>query len=103
VHNCCTVPKILINISIYDLLFQKQFFISAGSNTAHRNFLEWFTETAMFTTFINDKIQNGIDSNDVFELRCSEFSLELSKSKRKSKTLQSMKALGGRLKEWAVS
>jgi len=84
-------------------MFQKQFFISAGNNTAHRNFLEWFTETAMFTTFINDKIQNGIDNNDVFELRYSEFSLELSKSKRKSKTLQSMKALGDRLKEWAVS
>jgi len=65
--------------------------------------LEWFTETAMFTTFINDKIQNGIDNNDVFEVRYSEFSLELSKSKRKSKTLQSMKALGDRLKEWAVS
>lgn len=95
--------KFIKVIDINIVTFQKQFFINAGSNTAHRNFLEWFTETAMFTTFINDKIQNGIDNNDVFEVRYSEFSLELSKSKRKSKTLQSMKALGDRLKEWAVS
>ncbi|XP_015372919.1 PREDICTED: DENN domain-containing protein 2A-like [Diuraphis noxia] len=83
--------------------FQKQFFIDAGINTAHRNFLEWFTETAMFTTFLNNKMHNNIDKKDVFECRCDEFSNELSKIKRKSKTLQSMKAIGDRIKEWAVS
>lgn len=85
------------------LFFQKQFFIRAGINTSHQNFLEWFTETAMFTSFINDKIHNNVNSMDVFEQRCTEFSLELSKVKRKSKTLQSMKALGDRIKDWAVS
>lgn len=83
--------------------FQKQFFIRAGINTAHQNFLEWFTETAMFTSFINDKMHNNVNSIDVFEQRCTEFSLEFSKVKRKSKTLQSMKALGDRIKDWAVS
>lgn len=84
-------------------MFQKQLFINAGSNTAHRNFLEWFTETAMFTTFINDKMHKNTDHKDVFEQRCDEFSLELNKIKHKSKTLQSVKALGDRLKDWAVS
>ncbi|VVC32547.1 Hypothetical protein CINCED_3A023163 [Cinara cedri] len=83
--------------------FQKQLFIDAGINSAHRNFLEWFTETAMFTTFINNKMHNIIDNKDVFEHRCAEFSLELCKIKHKSKTLQSMKALGDRIKDWAVS
>uniref|UniRef100_A0A2S2NTL5 Suppression of tumorigenicity 5 protein n=1 Tax=Schizaphis graminum TaxID=13262 RepID=A0A2S2NTL5_SCHGA len=83
--------------------FQKQFFIDAGINTAHRNFLEWFTETAMFTTFLNNKMHSNIDKKDVFECRCDEFSSELNKIKRKSKTLQSMKAIGDRIKEWAVS
>jgi len=40
---------------------------------------------------------------DMFECRCDEFYNELNKIKRKSKTLQSMKAIGDRLKEWAVS
>lgn len=84
-------------------MFQKQFFISAAVNTAHQNFLEWFTETAMFTSFINEKMHSNFDKNDVFEKRCAEFSLELNKIKRKSKTLQSMKALGDRFKGWAVS
>jgi len=84
-------------------MFQKQFFIDAGINSAHRNFLEWFTETAMFTTFLNNKMHSNIDKKDVFECRCDEFYNELSKIKRKSKTLQSMKAIGDRIKEWAVS
>lgn len=97
-------PKIYLkNNYIYTIMFQKQLFINAGINTAHRNFLEWFTETAMFTTFINDRIQNGIDDKDVFERRCVEFSFELAQIKRKSKPLQSMKALSDRIKDWAVS
>lgn len=84
-------------------MFQKQLFINAGINTAHRNFLEWFTETAMFTTFINNKLHSNFNKRDVFECRCAEFSLELSKIKRKSRTLQSVKALGDRIKDWAVS
>jgi len=65
--------------------------------------LEWFTETAMFTSFINNKMLNSNDSKDVFEQRCSEFSLELKKIKHKPKTFSSMKALGDRIKDWAVS
>ncbi|XP_050422458.1 DENN domain-containing protein 2B-like [Adelges cooleyi] len=83
--------------------FQKQSFINAGINTAHRNFLEWFTETAMFTTFINNRLNCDVDVKDVFERRCAEFSLELNKIKQKSKTLQTVKAIGDRIKDWAVS
>ncbi|XP_050542767.1 DENN domain-containing protein 2B-like isoform X2 [Daktulosphaira vitifoliae] len=82
--------------------FQKQPFIDAGSNTAHQNFLEWFTETAMFTTFINNRLNCEIDNKDVFERRCEEFTLELNKIKQKSKTLQTVKAIGDRIKEWTV-
>lgn len=85
-------------------MFQKHLFINSKSNTAHRNFLEWFTETAMFTTFINNKLHSNFSKRDVFECRCAEFSIELSKMKHnKSKTLQSVKALGDRIKDWAVS
>lgn len=84
-------------------MFQKQLFINAGINTAHRNFLEWFTETAMFTTFINDRMQCSIDNKDVFDCRCTEFSIELAKIKRKTKTIPSILALGDRIKDWAVS
>lgn len=85
-------------------MFQKQFFIKAGVNNAHRNFLEWFTETAMFTTFINNKMNNNIDNKDLFECRCAEFCIEISEIKCESKTLQSsVKALSDRIKHWAVS
>lgn len=57
----------------------------------------------MFTSFINNKMHNDIDNKDVFEHRCTEFSLELCKIKHKSKTFQSMKALGDWIKDWAVS
>lgn len=57
----------------------------------------------MFTTFINDKINCDADDRDVFERRCEEFSSELNKIKQKSKTLQTVKAIGDRIKDWAVS
>lgn len=43
------------------------------------------------------------DIKDVFEQRCAEFALELNKIKHKPKTFSSMKALGDRIKDWAVS
>lgn len=54
----------------------------------------------MFTTFINEKMQSNIDKKDLFDERCSEISVE-GKHKHKSKTM--MKALGDRIKDWAVS
>lgn len=54
----------------------------------------------MFTTFINDKMQENMDNKDVFDCRCSEFSLEF-KTKNKSKPM-SIKALSDHIKNWTV-
>lgn len=42
------------------LLLQKDTFIKAVHSSSTQSFLEWFTETAMFHVFIQDRVQYDV-------------------------------------------
>jgi len=48
------------------LFFQKELFIKNVTSQSTREFLNWFSETQVFETFISDKLENGIPTKGLF-------------------------------------
>ncbi|XP_014261744.1 DENN domain-containing protein 2A-like isoform X2 [Cimex lectularius] len=68
-----------------DRQFQKEQFINAPSSKSVRLYLEWFTETALFHTFIKQRMERR-NQLGLFEQRCAEY-IEKRVSKGKKEKL----------------
>ncbi|KAG8226141.1 hypothetical protein J437_LFUL005802 [Ladona fulva] len=85
--------------------FQREKFIKAMPFSGVRMFLEWFTETAMFTSFINASLEGSGDSE--FERRAKQFCEETWKDsllflKAYKNFMKKSKSFGDRKKDWAI-
>ncbi|KAJ4444122.1 hypothetical protein ANN_05911 [Periplaneta americana] len=58
-------------------VFERESFIKAVSSQSTRLFLEWFTETAMFSAFIESRLESESDIRGMFDQRCMEHSEEM--------------------------
>ncbi|XP_067000147.2 uncharacterized protein [Anabrus simplex] len=85
-------------------VFERESFIKAVPSRSIQLFLEWFTETGMFTIFIDSRL-NNLEAKGVFEQRAMEHSEEMDKNTmlflRNYKALnKKVKTIGDRLKDW---
>ncbi|XP_023713719.1 uncharacterized protein LOC111867790 isoform X2 [Cryptotermes secundus] len=84
---------------------ERESFIKAVTSESIRLFLEWFTETAMFSAFIESRLESESDTRGMFDQRCLEHSEEMENNTRlflrNYKALnKKVKTFGDRLKDW---
>ncbi|XP_046383178.1 uncharacterized protein LOC124153845 [Ischnura elegans] len=88
-------------------VFMRESFIKAMPFHGVQMFLEWFTETAMFSAFIHSRLEGRPESGDgIFEQRAHKFCEELEKDallflKNYKAITKKNKKFGDRLKDWA--
>lgn len=84
--------------------FQRENFVKGVSSNSIQHFLDWFSETAMFTAFIESRLDRTVDPRGLFEQRCVEY---MSSQKQQNflnyKVInRRVKNLGDRFKDWAA-
>lgn len=85
--------------------FQRENFVKGISSNSIQNFLDWFSETAMFTAFIESRLDRSLDPRGLFEQRCVEY-MSTQKQQNFLKNYKvinrRVKNLGDRFKDWAA-
>ncbi|XP_034235043.1 DENN domain-containing protein 2A-like [Thrips palmi] len=87
-------------------VFERESFIKAVRSRSIQLFLEWFTETAMFSAFIDSRVDKLNDTKGMFEQRVMEHHEEREKNtllylKNYKGINKKVKTLGDRFKDWA--
>ncbi|KAK7866426.1 hypothetical protein R5R35_008953 [Gryllus longicercus] len=87
-------------------VFERESFIKAVPLHSVQLFLEWFSETAMFSSFVESRLNEGAETKGLFEQRALEHTEEMDKNTmllhRNYKAInRKVKSFGDRLKDWA--
>lgn len=87
-------------------VFERESFIKAVRSRSIQMFLEWFTETAMFSAFIDARLEKSDETKGMFEQRVMEHHEEREKNtllylKNYKGMNKKVKTLGDRFKDWA--
>uniref|UniRef100_A0A1B6EAM3 UDENN domain-containing protein n=1 Tax=Clastoptera arizonana TaxID=38151 RepID=A0A1B6EAM3_9HEMI len=85
--------------------FQRENFVKSASSNSKKYFLDWFSETSMFTAFIEERLDRNISYKGLFEQRCVEYLSDRSQPgflKNYKGINKTVKTLGDRLKDWAA-
>lgn len=61
-------------------MFERESFIKAVQSRSVQMFLEWFTETAMFSEFITTRVEQQPEAKGMFEMRVAEHIEEMEKN-----------------------
>ncbi|KAF4524782.1 hypothetical protein B566_EDAN010155, partial [Ephemera danica] len=85
-------------------VFERESFVKGAYPRCIQSFLEWFTETAMFSHFIESRLQSA--TQGIFERRCCERMQEMEKStlmflKNYKVVSRKGKTFGDRIKDWS--
>ncbi|XP_046670983.1 DENN domain-containing protein 2B-like isoform X2 [Homalodisca vitripennis] len=86
--------------------FQRDSFVKSITSNTAQSFLDWFSETTMFTAFIESRLDRSLEPWGLFEQRCVEHLAQqhapLSRSYR-ANINKTVKSFGDRFKEWTNS
>uniref|UniRef100_A0A1B6L405 UDENN domain-containing protein n=1 Tax=Graphocephala atropunctata TaxID=36148 RepID=A0A1B6L405_9HEMI len=86
--------------------FQRDSFVRSVASSTVQSFLDWFSETTMFTAFIESRLDRSLDPWGLFEQRCVEHLAQqhapLSIGYR-ANINKTVKSFGDRFKEWTNS
>jgi len=86
--------------------FQRESFIKSVSSGTMQSFLDWFTETTMFTAFIESRLDRSVEPYGLFEQRCVEHLAQqqaVSSKGYRANINKTVKSFGDRFKEWTNS
>ncbi|XP_054275648.1 uncharacterized protein LOC128994857 [Macrosteles quadrilineatus] len=86
--------------------FQREAFVKSVSSSTVQSFLDWFTETTMFTAFIESRLDRSVEPYGLFEQRCVEHLTQqqaMSSKGYRANINKTVKSFGDRFKEWTNS
>ncbi|CAH1395101.1 unnamed protein product [Nezara viridula] len=96
---------IITDVHTNNRTFQRESFVKTPNSRSTQLFLEWFTETAMFQSFIQRRLERSFE-HGLFEQRCAEYIEENIKNhnvKKERSINKTVKTIGGRFKDWTSS